>query len=44
MEMADMAESNLKSVLARRGSKTRTSIYVHPAWLRLMRYCPELVG
>ena len=40
--MADMAEMNLNSVLARRGSETLTSNHVHPSWLRLMRYCAEL--
>jgi hypothetical protein len=40
--MADRAETNLNSVLARRGSETRTSTGVHPSWLRLIRYCAEL--
>jgi len=40
--MAEMAETNLKSEQVRRGSETRTSTGVHPAWLRLMRYCAEL--
>ena len=40
--MADMAETNSNPVLARRVSESRTSNGVHPAWLRLMRYCAEL--
>jgi hypothetical protein len=40
--MADMAETNLNSEQASRGSKTRTCNGVHPSWLRLMRYCAEL--
>ena len=40
--MADMAETNLNPVLARRASDARTSTGVHPAWLRLMHYCAAL--
>ncbi len=41
--MADMAETNLNPMLARRVSDARTSSTgMHPAWLRLMRYCAEL--
>jgi hypothetical protein len=40
--MAEMAETNRNSGLARRGAETRTSIGVHPSWVRLMRYCAEL--
>jgi hypothetical protein len=39
--MADMAEINLNPGLVR-VSEPRTSATVHPAWLRLMRYCAEL--
>jgi hypothetical protein len=42
IEVADMAETNLNSEQAPRGSKTRTCNGVHPSWLRLMRYCAEL--
>jgi hypothetical protein len=42
IEMADMAEIKLNPELARRVSEPRTSTSVHPAWLRLMRYCAEL--
>ena len=37
--MAGMAETN-SNPLTRKGSEATT--YVHPAWLRLMRYCAEL--
>ena len=37
-----MAETNLNPALAHRGRETLTSAGVHPAWLRLMRYCAEL--
>jgi hypothetical protein len=40
--MAEMAETNWNPLLSRRGLETRTSAGVHPAWLRLMRYCAEL--
>lgn len=40
--MAEMAGTNLNPLLARRVSETQTSASVHPAWLRLMRYCAEL--
>ena len=37
-----MARTNLNDVPATRTLETRTSACVHPAWLRLMRYCAEL--
>ena len=37
--MTGMAETNLNP-LTRKGSEASTN--VHPAWLRLMRYCAEL--
>jgi hypothetical protein len=40
--MADIAETNLNPVLSRRQLEARTSADVHPAWVRLMRYCAEL--
>jgi len=41
--MADMtAGMDLNSSLPRRASEARTSADVHPAWLRLMRYCADL--
>ena len=40
--MAEMARTNLNQVPAPRMSETQTSMCVHPAWLRLMRYCAEL--
>ena len=40
--MADMARTNLDVVLTRGASENRTSASLHPAWLRLMRYCAEL--
>jgi hypothetical protein len=40
--MADMARTNLDIALARGASENRTSGSVHPAWMRLMRYCAEL--
>jgi hypothetical protein len=40
--MADMAEMNLNPALGRRVQETRTSVSVHPAWLRLIRYCADL--
>lgn len=40
--MTDMAETNLNPGLARRGPESRASAGVHPAWLRLMRYCADL--
>jgi hypothetical protein len=33
---------NLNSSLPRLTSEARTSAGVHPAWLRLMRYCTDL--
>jgi hypothetical protein len=40
--MADIARANLDVVLSRGASENRTSVPIHPAWLRLMRYCAEL--
>jgi hypothetical protein len=37
-----MAETNLNPAQPRRVLETRTSSGVHPAWLRLMRYCADL--
>ena len=39
--MAEMVGPNLEE-LRRPRSGTRPSADVHPAWLRLMRYCAEL--
>ena len=36
-----MAETN-SNPLTRKGSEALSSNCVHPAWLRLMRYCAEL--
>jgi len=38
--MAEMARTNLDLALA--SSAPRVNASVHPAWLRLMRYCAEL--
>jgi hypothetical protein len=38
--MNDVVERNFNS--GGRISETRTSACVHPAWLRLIRYCAEL--
>ena len=40
--MAEMARTNLDVVLGRRTSNNPTNDSVHPAWLRLIRYCAEL--
>lgn len=40
--MADMARANPETMLARRGAGSRANADVHPAWVRLMRYCSEL--
>jgi hypothetical protein len=41
--MADLASGmDLNSPMPRRASEGRTNAGVHPAWLRLMRYCAEL--
>ena len=41
--MADMAAGmNLNASLPRRRSEAPVSAGVHPAWLRLMRYCADL--
>jgi len=40
--MADMPETNSNPVPACRGPGTQAGTSVHPAWLRLMRYCDEL--
>jgi hypothetical protein len=41
--MADMAAGmNLNSSRSGKASQARTSTGVHPAWLRLMRYCAEM--
>ena len=38
----EMARTNLDVVLGRRTSNNHMNASVHPAWLRLMRYCAEL--
>ena len=40
--MAEMARVNLDAMAVHRASGTRASLDVHPAWVRLMRYCAEL--
>jgi hypothetical protein len=40
--MAGMAETNSNLLPTRKGSEALSSNCVHPAWLRLMRYCAEL--
>ena len=40
--MAEMARVNLDAMAVHRTSGTRASLDVHPAWVRLMRYCAEL--
>jgi hypothetical protein len=40
--MAEMARTNLNHVPASTASETLTNPCVHPAWLRLIRYCAEL--
>ena len=40
--MAEMAQANLEAVLLHRTSGARAGADVHPAWVRLMRYCAEL--
>ncbi|PYV70633.1 MAG: hypothetical protein DMG96_30665 [Acidobacteria bacterium] len=37
-----MARVNLDAMAVHRTSGTRASLDVHPAWVRLMRYCAEL--
>ena len=37
-----MAETDPNSLPARKGSETRASAGVHPAWLQMMRFCAEL--
>jgi hypothetical protein len=37
-----MAEVNLNPAPARRVEDSRRSASVHPAWLRLIRYCADL--
>jgi len=41
-EMAETARTNLDCTLVHRTSGTQTRAGVHPAWVRLMRYCAEL--
>ena len=41
-ELADLAKPSVVAGLTRSASPDRTSIPVHPSWLRLMRYCSEL--
>ena len=40
--MAEMARGNLDGMAVHRTSGTRACLDVHPAWVRLMRYCAEL--
>lgn len=40
--MTEMARPNPDAMLVRRGAASRASVDVHPAWIRLMRYCAEL--
>ena len=40
--MAEMARPKLEARLVDRASGNRTGAEIHPAWLRLMRYCAEL--
>ena len=40
--MAERARVNLDAMAVHRTSGTRASLDVHPAWVRLMRYCAEL--
>lgn len=40
--MAEMVGPNLEEMLKRPKSGTRPSADVHPAWLRLIRYCAAL--
>ena len=40
--MAKMARANLEAKLAQRTSEVPRSAGVHPAWMRLIRYCAEL--
>jgi len=40
--MAEMARVNLDAMAVHQTSGTRASLDVHPAWVRLMRYCAEL--
>ena len=37
-----MTEANSNPLLTRKRPENRTSDGVHPAWLKLMRYCAEL--
>jgi RecB family exonuclease len=40
--MAEMARANLEAKLAHPTSGAARSVGVHPAWMRLIRYCAEL--
>ena len=40
--MNEMAGTNLDVMLTRGASDNRTGASVHPAWLRLIRYCAEV--
>jgi hypothetical protein len=40
--MADMAEVKLNPALAQRVQDGPTNANVHPAWVRLIRYCADL--
>jgi len=40
--MAEMARANLEAKLVHRTSGAPGSAGIHPAWMRLIRYCAEL--
>jgi len=40
--MAEMGRANLQAKLVHRASGAPGSADVHPAWIRLIRYCAEL--
>jgi hypothetical protein len=41
-ELAEMAKPNLDATVTRSFPQDRAGITVHPAWLRLIRYCADL--
>ena len=40
--MADLARPNVEPMVVHPTSGTRARADMHPAWVRLMRYCEEL--
>jgi hypothetical protein len=40
--MAEMAKPNLNTMTPAGVQHNRASASIHPAWIRLMRYCAEL--